>query len=144
MFTFCKARWARRKKLKENHTTKVTKIPKTKRQKYGMNETMVKNCLGLNVHKFIFWCLFVFLCSHVNVQDVQVLPTHLEQALAHHFPFIGSSLHSHCFRSRLCTFSSHVFTNPEFSICNWFFGENIGFLIEMTVILLVFLINFDS
>merc|ERR1739844_55370 len=39
--------------------------------------------------------------SHVNVQDVQVLPTHLEQALAHHFPFIGSSLHSHCFRSRL-------------------------------------------
>ena len=31
MFTFWKARWARRnKKRKENHTTKVTKIPKTK------------------------------------------------------------------------------------------------------------------
>ena len=27
------------KRRKENHTTKVTKIPKTKRQKYGMNET---------------------------------------------------------------------------------------------------------
>ena len=43
MFTFCKARWARR----ENHATEVTKIPKTKRWKYGMNETMVSrisNC----------------------------------------------------------------------------------------------------
>ena len=28
LFTFCKARWA---KQKENHPTKVTKIPKTKR-----------------------------------------------------------------------------------------------------------------
>ena len=28
-----------RKKWKENHATKVTKIPKTKRRKYGMNET---------------------------------------------------------------------------------------------------------
>ena len=27
------------KKWKENYATKVTKIPKTKRQKYGMNET---------------------------------------------------------------------------------------------------------
>ena len=27
------------KKRKENHATVVTKIPKTKRQKYGMNET---------------------------------------------------------------------------------------------------------
>ena len=26
-------------KRKDNHTTKVTKIPKTKRRKYGMNET---------------------------------------------------------------------------------------------------------
>ena len=26
-------------KRKENHATKVTKIPKTKGQKYGMNET---------------------------------------------------------------------------------------------------------
>ena len=30
------------KKWKENHATKVTKIPKTKRQKYGMNETLVQ------------------------------------------------------------------------------------------------------
>ena len=29
------------KKRKANHATKVTKIPKTKRQKYGMNETYV-------------------------------------------------------------------------------------------------------
>ena len=29
------------KKQKENHASKVTKIPKTKRQKYGMNETIV-------------------------------------------------------------------------------------------------------
>ena len=28
------------KNRKENHATKVTKIPKTKRQKYGMNETL--------------------------------------------------------------------------------------------------------
>jgi hypothetical protein len=30
------------KNQKENHTTKVTKISKTKRRKYGMNETEVK------------------------------------------------------------------------------------------------------
>ena len=36
---FCKARWARLiKKQKENRATKMTKIPKTKRQKYGMNK----------------------------------------------------------------------------------------------------------
>ena len=29
------------KKWKENHATKVTKIPKPKRRKYGMNETLV-------------------------------------------------------------------------------------------------------
>ena len=29
------------KNRKENHATKVTKIPKTKRRKYGMNETSV-------------------------------------------------------------------------------------------------------
>jgi hypothetical protein len=31
------------KNQKENHATKVTKIPKTKRQKYGMNETKERN-----------------------------------------------------------------------------------------------------
>ena len=30
-----------RKKWKENQATKVTKIPKTKRRKYGMNETII-------------------------------------------------------------------------------------------------------
>ena len=30
------------KNQKENHATKVTKIPKTKRRKYGMNETLVR------------------------------------------------------------------------------------------------------
>ena len=29
------------KKQKENHASKVTKIPKTKRRKYGMNKTFV-------------------------------------------------------------------------------------------------------
>ena len=29
-----------RKNGKENHATKVTKIPKTKRRKYGMNQTL--------------------------------------------------------------------------------------------------------
>jgi hypothetical protein len=29
------------KTRKENHATKLTKIPNTKRQKYGMNETYV-------------------------------------------------------------------------------------------------------
>ena len=39
MFTFCKASWAKwKKKQKENHATKVTEIPKTKRRKYEMNE----------------------------------------------------------------------------------------------------------
>jgi hypothetical protein len=31
----------RRENRKENHATKVTKIPKTKRRKYGMNETYI-------------------------------------------------------------------------------------------------------
>ena len=30
------------KNWKENHATKVTKIPKTKRRKYGMNETCLE------------------------------------------------------------------------------------------------------
>ena len=32
------------KEWKENHATKVTKIPKTKRQKFGMNETLLNFC----------------------------------------------------------------------------------------------------
>ena len=41
LFTFCKARWAIGKKRKENHANKLTKIPKTKRRNYGMNETLI-------------------------------------------------------------------------------------------------------
>ena len=36
----------------ENHTTKVTKIPKTKGQKYGMNEALVlyaRHCKSLSI-----------------------------------------------------------------------------------------------
>jgi len=33
------------------------------------------------------------------------------------------------------TYSSHVFTNPEFSVCNWFFETKIVFSIQITVIL---------
>ena len=41
MLIFRKTRWARlKKRWKENHATEVTKIPKTKRPKYGMNETL--------------------------------------------------------------------------------------------------------
>ena len=48
LFTFCKARWARRKKnRKKNPATKVTKIQKTKRQKYWMN------CLFLWIGKIL-------------------------------------------------------------------------------------------
>jgi hypothetical protein len=39
LFTFCKAIWARgKKKQKDNHENKMIQIPKTKRQKYGMNK----------------------------------------------------------------------------------------------------------
>ena len=36
-------------KWKENHATKVTKIPKNKRQKYGMNKPLIKkkNYIGI-------------------------------------------------------------------------------------------------
>ena len=41
------------KSRKENHATKVTKIPKTKRRKYGMNETfLVYISFQLGTHLF--------------------------------------------------------------------------------------------
>ena len=58
-------------KWKENHATKVTKIPKNKRQKYGMNKT--KNASGgliLNYFQiksdlvFFTTCIF-FICEKV-------------------------------------------------------------------------------
>ena len=33
--------WARRKKWKKDHTIEMTKIPNTKRRKYGMNKTKI-------------------------------------------------------------------------------------------------------
>ena len=39
-----------RKKRIENHATKVIKIPKTKRQKYGMNETKAKTTYFLQLY----------------------------------------------------------------------------------------------
>ena len=62
MFTFCKERWARRgKKQKENHATKVTKIPKTKRQNYGMNKTIIYLLQWTDLTIFLF--LFGFIGS---------------------------------------------------------------------------------
>ena len=38
--------------MKESHATRVTKIPKTKRRKYGMNETHISNqCPELKILK---------------------------------------------------------------------------------------------
>ena len=36
------------KKWKENHASKVTKIPKTKRRKYGMNQTCALCTVNVN------------------------------------------------------------------------------------------------
>ena len=58
MSTFCKARWARQKRWKENHETKVIKIPKPKRRKYGMNET-----IELIFELYENWIFFSFLGS---------------------------------------------------------------------------------
>ena len=43
------------KNRKENHATKVTEIPKTKRRKYGMNET--KETKKKRTHLKSFFCL---------------------------------------------------------------------------------------
>ena len=41
----------------ENHTTKVTKIPKTKRQKFGMNETLLnfREAFERPFWPYVFW-----------------------------------------------------------------------------------------
>ena len=44
-----KARWARWKRREENRATKVTKISKTKRPKYGMNKTFIKQNMRFGV-----------------------------------------------------------------------------------------------
>ena len=51
------------KNRKENHATKVTKVPKTKRRKYGMNETevySVPNFLMTNSYQDIEFGRFVY------------------------------------------------------------------------------------
>ena len=64
------------KKREENHATNVTKIPKTKRWKYGMNKTHTfvnaidsglkcKN-FGLNPEFFNFYLLDIFEMYKVN------------------------------------------------------------------------------
>ena len=56
MFTFCKSRWARRKKTeRKSRITKVTKIPETKRRKYGMNkkQSKIKNQSCISTEKSI-------------------------------------------------------------------------------------------
>jgi hypothetical protein len=50
---FARQGWQDGKKPKENHATKVTKIPKTKRRKYWMNET-------LELHSVTMHCFFAF------------------------------------------------------------------------------------
>ena len=42
------------KKQKENHATKVTKIQKTKRRKYGMNETLALFFLAMDISEYSF------------------------------------------------------------------------------------------
>ena len=39
-----------KKNQKENHTIKMTKIPKTKRRKYGMNETKINFLKIINLY----------------------------------------------------------------------------------------------
>ena len=61
---------------KENHATKVTKIPKTKRRKYGMNKTNVsrseqKNCETIFVLYVDCGCTALYICSYND--DVQLL-----------------------------------------------------------------------
>ena len=52
---------------KKNHATKVTKIPQTKRQKYGMNQTLVKQDCFLAQMSQHFEKLFVsFLASKLS------------------------------------------------------------------------------
>ena len=42
------------KKRKENHATKVTDIPKTKRLKYGMNKHIMKNGQFWDILSMVF------------------------------------------------------------------------------------------
>ena len=50
------------KKRKENHATKVTKTPKTKRQKYGMNETLIQGNSMMLAQKMILKALVSISC----------------------------------------------------------------------------------
>ena len=47
-FHFARQDGQDRKNWKENHATKVTKIPKIKKPKYGMNETSISDCKSVD------------------------------------------------------------------------------------------------
>ena len=48
------------KKRKENHATKVTKIPRTKRGKHGMNKTSIKPNHRIYTTKVMFFFIYSF------------------------------------------------------------------------------------
>ena len=60
------ARWARQKKRKGNHATKVTKTPKTKRRKYGMNETFISLAVG-DISELTILFLFFVAKHHIGI-----------------------------------------------------------------------------
>ena len=54
------------KKRKENHATKVTKTPKTKRRKYGMNETFISLAVG-DISELTILFLFFVAKHHIGI-----------------------------------------------------------------------------
>ena len=80
------------KKWKENHATKVTKIPRTKRLKYGMNETIICKI------KFVFWkaipssLQFLTLLSWLKLSRMKSAPTAIPI-----FLFVHSTQRFHLF-----------------------------------------------
>ena len=96
MFTFCKARWARqKKKQKENHATKVTKIPKTKRRKYGINETQESMIL----HIAIYFGLSLYVFKDVTTVFVTLL---LVQKIVHYLDVTKQSKEPHKLTFLIC------------------------------------------
>ena len=72
----------------------------------------------------------------VPLDFTDVSPLHCQHKNNHTWRFF-IRLHKHCANSswwrnshQLCTSSSHVFTNPEFSISNFFFWKKVGFVEE--------------
>ena len=62
----------RKKKQNENHETKLTKIPKTRRRKYGMNETFILKKLCPIIVDLVFNgtpCNWAFPPHYISLQD---------------------------------------------------------------------------